>query len=120
MPVIRENITPAKGKINLHRKKMKNKTNIKPYCSRIARVLESKGKIEKSSLEPSRGGIGVRLKRARIMFINTITLVISRKLGFISPAKRRIIMPKMKAITRFEAGPAKATRASPQRLFFKL
>jgi len=91
---------------------MKKSTSISPYLSKKSLILNSLlGNIAKRILDPSRGGMGTRLKIASTIFIKTIMADISRKPDVWAPAKRRM-SPNMTAIKILEAGPAKATAAS--------
>ncbi|MFH1455013.1 MAG: hypothetical protein ABIF22_01690 [bacterium] len=80
------------------------------------------GKNAKSIFDPSSGGIGIKLKTARLTFIRTTKLNIlirgiEEKLKCNNPL---IIRPKIIATRRFDAGPAIDIRGSATFLFFKL
>jgi len=51
---------------------MNNSKKVKPNCSRNIFVLVCIGRNEKSSFDPSNGGIGIRLKKAKKMLIIAI------------------------------------------------
>lgn len=111
------------GRNILLKKKAKAKTIINPYFSSTScRGRSLVGKTEKRILEPSRGGTGTKLKTARTILIRTTSLMtIKKELGrSVISSETRIITANIKAIHRFEKGPAKATIASPHLLFFKL
>ena len=102
------------GKINCHRKKIKKRTRIKPYLSKNPLIWRDlSGKKAKISLEPSRGGMGTRLKIARRILMKTIRDTISIKAGLVSLAiPTRNNKPNKSARKILEAGPAEATIAS--------
>ena len=77
---MRENSRDTRGKINCQRKKIKKiKINIL-FLSRNERTSSKLfGKTEKRILEPSSGGMGMRLNVARIRFIKTIITAIWTK-----------------------------------------
>lgn len=91
------------------------------YVSNIIRVLPyCWGNREKRSFEPSSGGIGIRLNTASVRLMMTMYEAISIN-GVITPCCTNLIIhPKMRAMTRFESGPAAAIRNSPERLFLRL
>ena len=69
----------------------------------------------KRIFEPSNGGIGIKLKTPKIMFITTIRAKTStngdgKKLY---ATLKRIKIPKIIASKKFDPGPATATIASP-------
>ncbi len=70
-----------------------------------------KGSKENNIFEPSRGGIGIRLKIAKRIFTKTIKLTGVKSAVETKP--ERIAKPKIKASNKFDAGPANATFASP-------
>jgi len=60
------------GRTSLQRKNMKTIIRNKEYLSMVWRSsIMRRGKIEKRILEPSNGGMGIKLKIAKIIFINT-------------------------------------------------
>ena len=110
----------TKGAINSQTKKIKKSTRIKPYLSKKFLSLKIfSGKVAKRSLEPSSGGMGIRLKTARSTFIYTIEAVIEIKarLGSETLLSKS---PKMTARPILLSGPAKATKASGHLPGFKL
>jgi hypothetical protein len=116
---------------------IKIKRKIKPNCSKIILVSVLIGNIEKRSLDPSSGGMGIKLKKAKRVFQNTIIIKISKKIALNEPEITEEIVPqllklviistlsatgsainlaamaKIRAINMLEAGPAKATMAGP-------
>lgn len=91
-----------------------------PYLSKRSLVpLKLFGKIEKSIFDPSSGGIGTRLNTAKTRFVIITRTEIYRKLEE-NTRPNLIKIPKNKAIKRLEAGPARATNASPHLWFFRL
>ena len=56
------------------RKKTTNKSKTNPNCSKSTIVSDLTGIIENKILEPSKGGIGIKLKKARITFQKTIII----------------------------------------------
>jgi len=55
---------------------MKNKSMIKPNCSSIIIVSVFMGKMENNNLDPSSGGMGIRLKKANKAFQKIIIMEI--------------------------------------------
>jgi hypothetical protein len=109
------------GSTNLQRKKISMRTRKIEYRSNPLRIWEYlAGSIEKKIFEPSSGGIGMRLKIAKVIFIATIYAEIPRKAGEKSGAAPRITRPNTRAIKIFDAGPAREMRNSPRRRFFTL
>ena len=80
------------------------------------------GRIEKRILEPSSGGIGMRLNVASTRFIFIIVTITKIGTNTMYPAgnTNRSKSPKIRAMMMFVAGPAKATIASPQRWLRRL
>ena len=75
------NIKKGPERMNMKRK-IKAKKARKPYCSILARKSLyfnhiAWGKKALSTLDPSSGGIGMRLKNASKIFINTMKLMTS-------------------------------------------
>ena len=96
---------------------------IKPKRSReISMFRQLAGKIAKRIFEPSKGGMGTRLKIPKIRFIKTISVARSKNGAGknANDALLRIINPKIIAITKLETGPAAARRAGPHFWFLKL
>lgn len=95
---------------------MAKKIRIRPYLSKDARTrrTDSTGNKAKSIFEPSRGGIGTRLKIARTRFINTTVVERVTKVSGKPRADANLInKPKTTARIMFEIGPAIATINSP-------
>lgn len=113
---------------------------MKPNCSKIATVSIRIGITENRSLEPSRGGMGIRLKTAKRIFQKIIMARKVKKIELQEPemasdkdsqllSKRMLLMisalaiigneiilakiAATKAKQRLEAGPASATSAGP-------
>jgi len=79
------------------------------------------GRREKSILEPSRGGIGTRLKIANPKFIRTIEEITEIKLTETALLmEKRRIRPKKIAMERFAKIPAEATAIVPHFLLVRL
>ena len=79
------------------------------------------GKKPNNIFEPSRGGIGIKLKIAKTTLIKTTNKESSTKeLAKFRVSENLINKPKIKATMIFDSGPAKATKTSPHLLFFKL
>lgn len=95
---------------------MKNRRINIPYCSKktLKFSIEAGRKVNKI-LEPSKGGIGTRLKIAKRMFKNTIKPNICPKPVETISSKGMNLKPnpKTKATIKLAAGPAKATLAEP-------
>lgn len=103
------------------RKKIKRRIRKIEYLSNVARTCEKcGGRREKKTFEPSRGGIGMRLKIARVMFMATIYAEMTRKGGDAISEPKRITNPNTRAIRIFAPGPAREMRSSPTRRFFTL
>ena len=89
------------------------------FCLKSAKLL---GKAANSTLEPSSGGIGIKLKTPKVKFTtikvlrNTTSMLSGAKFGAI---KRKITINRPTLI-KLEIGPARATMASPHFLYFKL
>lgn len=100
---------------------MTNKiTKIKPYLSKLKYFSRMPlGKNVANTFEPSRGGIGTKLKIIKTKLIYTIKLTkpVKVKLAIGKNLKNK---PKNKAIIKFPKGPAIATLASPYFLSLKL
>ena len=110
---------------------------MKPYCSNIISSSVRSGKIAKRSFEPSKGGKGIRLKKAKITFQKMTSKESSKTIVLIEPAIRPettdqslkcliisnlravetgvilAIKAKTRAIKMFEPGPPRATSAGP-------
>ena len=100
--------------MSCQRKKMKNRTTNKEYFSIKARKLASLlGAMEKRIFDPSRGGIGTRLKIAKTRLIMTIVLTIDSNVAVTEELENLKNRPKISAIPILVAGPAPATIASP-------
>lgn len=128
----------------LEKNKRKKIKKAIPNCSIDASVCELTGKIKKNNFDPSKGGMGIRLKKAKITFQKTIITSIAKKIEpkeldikTLNPCQSAIlklfimlnftdkgiviIFPKRapkKAMIIFEPGPAKATQIGP--LFWSL
>src|SRR4030042_5022069 len=77
---------------------------------------------ENNNFEPSSGGTGIKLNKANQIFTKTIKakkLPIA-KLPIARVGKNLIINPRIKAIRKFEPGPAKLTSIKPFRWSRKL
>lgn len=125
---------------------MKSKRSKNPYCSSMIITSVLTGKIAKSNFEPSSGGNGIRLKKAKITF-QSITIINNEKnIEFKEPdtaaescaqslwatdtmmaiftaeesVKSLPTKAAIKAIAMLEAGPPKATRAGPHFWFLRL
>ena len=91
-----------------------------PYRSMLKNLsCQAGGRKGAITFEPSRGGIGTRLKTISKRFIKTI---IENKLIkiILLRGKKRNIKPKNKAVIKFPSGPAIATLADPYFLSLKL
>ena len=110
---------------------------MKPYCSSIIITSVLRGKIAKSNLEPSNGGKGIRLKKARITFqkitsiessknieptdpeimpetaLQSLKLLIIATLTELGIVIMRAISAKTSAIKMFDPGPPSATNTGP-------
>ena len=110
---------------------------MKPNCSNIAIVSIFTGKIANNSLEPSNGGMGIRLKKANKTFQKITITHSSKNIDPSDPAITPATLPqllklaimsslaatgiviilartaKITAINIFEPGPANATAAGP-------
>src|ERR1035437_2144297 len=107
----------------------KNITIIKrinsPYFSDKSKNLyfAAGGKKEKKIFEPSSGGIGSKLKTARLTFIKTTNInIFIRLVNMGEEANPKypiplIIKPKIVATRRFDTGPARDIRGSATFLF---
>ena len=86
-------------------------------CSSIHCLTPKKllGNKPKKIFEPSNGGTGTKLKTVKRRLISTKEAATLKKEGGKkdNSALKRIIKPKTKAMARFEAGPAAATKVSP-------
>ena len=104
-------ITKNGGKKKIRKIKIR-----KPNCPKNIFVfcIEFGRKVNKIC-EPSNGGIGIKLKTARRMLIETI----KERNGYISAGKKfkgivnLINKPKNKAMIKLETGPATATFKEP-------
>ena len=90
-----------------------------PYCCKnILNLARPLGKNEKSIQEPSKGGMGIKLKIPRRKFIKTI---VGKGPGRPSAVTKNesgrginlIINPKIIPIKKLDAGPARETFSSP-------
>ena len=109
------------GSINRHRTTTKIRTKKIEYLSKAALICENRcGSNEKKIFDPSRGGTGTRLNTARAIFITTRYVEITRKDRGNAPLANRIIRPKIRAMRRFEPGPAIEIKNSPTLRFFIL
>ena len=133
-----------KAPSTLEKNKRKKIKKARPNCSIDANVCGLTGKMKKNSFDPSKGGMGMRLKKAKITFQKTIITIIAKNIEpkeldikTLSPCQSAIlklliiltltdkgtviIFPKKapkKAIIMFEPGPARATQIGP--LFWSL
>jgi len=136
-PKKRFNIKFKKKPSGPEKRRMKTKSSIKPYCSSMIITSVLTGKTANKSFEPSNGGNGIRLKKAKITFQKIIKIEISKKIDPIDPdinaetadqllklliiailtdAGIAIVLAqkaKISAIKIFEPGPPSATRAGP-------
>lgn len=112
------------GNIKLGKKNIRINIKNKPYFSDKSKTLYFifKGKNAKSILEPSRGGIGSKLKTAKARFINTTKLKMVIRGDEAKPKyiKDLIRILNNTATKMFEAGPAKEISGSATCLFLKL
>ena len=110
---------PINGVKNCHITNTNRSIKKKPCLSKRERKREyCSGNTENSILDPSRGGIGTRLKIASTTFITTIRNDISiNASGKESASLNLIMIPKKKAIVKLDNGPAAATNSSPHLLF---
>ena len=84
-------------------------------------LFQDLGKTLKRIFEPSKGGIGIKLKIARAKFISTIIWGIAKEYPEIPLAKATLIkIPKIMAIKMFAKIPAEATAIVPFLLSRKL
>ncbi len=70
--------------------------------------------------EPSRGGMGMRLKIIKIKLINTISDRSDDRLAEAKGWRKRSAKPKIIARVKFASGPARALIKLPMRGFLKL
>ena len=99
-------------------KKKKAKRIKIPYLSKLSHwEARLRGKMPPTTLNPSSGGMGRRLKKAKTKFsvINLNKITATKSL----PAKARNANPKTVAKTRLEAGPAREISAASARGFFR-
>src|SRR3989344_4802357 len=111
------------AKINGQRKKTNIRSTIMEYFSRNTDIPRNLfGKSAESILDPSKGGIGTRLKTASNRFMKTIIPENKRNDSLIPPQTDESLttIPKTSAISKLAMIPAPATNAGPQFLFFKL
>lgn len=96
---------------------IRGKKNIRPMIMMIPYLcaisektnLPRTGRNAKIILEPSRGGIGIKLNIAKEIFRRTMNSNIGKR----DPSCKNLsAVPKMSAINRFEIGPANATSGS--------
>lgn len=101
----------------------KIKTKI-PYCCKNALRADNLFGMNVNSIQwPSSGGMGIKLNRARIIFILTIKENIKKRPGLKEKklfGKNLISNPKNKAKTKLEMGPAMATLKEPHFWSLKL
>ena len=73
------------------------------------------GKKVKRICDPSKGGMGIKLNIASIKFIKIMKEKIEKRLKErrSRDSNMRAAIPKIKAIIKFDAGPAKATLKEP-------
>ncbi len=99
------------GKISLNPKMMKTNRMINPYLSRECLIWSSEdGNTANSNLEPSRGGMGIRLNTAKRIF--AYTKIEGRAVKLLA-GKYRSKRPNPIATRIFDAGPARAIFAGP-------
>ena len=94
------------GKKYCQAKKINKRRIMNPDCSRYPLNRDIDGKKAKRILEPSKGGMGIRLNTARIILIKIIKAATSGK----TPSLRK--MAKIIATIMLDNGPAPATIAS--------
>ena len=110
-------IGPIRPKINPGRKKRRPRMIMGPKRSNLyISVAISSGRIPARTFDPSRGGIGRRLKTARLTFRITALVKIWIKVDSMVSFKttrgeRRIRKAKKTAMRMFVAGPARAVMA---------
>ena len=95
----------------------------RPYLLAIDEYayLVPTGKNAESIFEPSRGGIGIRLKIAKLILSKTTKLKIITKFSYKPKYTSDLtIIPNTKAIKKFDKGPANATKGSAIFLFLRL
>jgi len=104
------------GKIHSKAKKIKNKRTNIPYCSKnTLKLSKEAGKNVNKILEPSKGGMGTKLKIAKSIFKKIIkpkTCPRPVEINIETGIKRKN-KPNTKAINKLAAGPANATLADP-------
>ena len=110
------------GLMTQEKKKMKTISKTHPIDSKRNNASANRyGTMAARTFEPSSGGIGTRLKTARIILINVIFAAIvpnacrvARGIKVNTPRfATRIKRPKTIAMMRFESGPANPTSAGP-------
>jgi len=103
------------GKIMPERKNMKTTRIISPYLSKNISKSEARdGSKVKRTLEPSSGGMGIRLNIAKIRLRKTINMAICKNCGGKASApEKRISAPKTRATIILESGPAAPTKPGP-------
>ncbi len=87
------------------------------FCNQSPNLYAFGGKRAKRTFDPSKGGIGIKLKTAKIKFISTraennVTIPLS---GEIVPKEANTLstMPKISTMIRLEAGPARPIHTAP-------
>jgi len=93
----------------------KSMTNIRPYKPIFSIIRLKRGEIRLISLEPSKGGMGNRLKTANIIFKKTTNPRRAIAIGGITDADSLITNAKIIAKDIFDKGPASATLSGPYR-----
>lgn len=102
------------SEMNRKKKKMENKSTIKPYrLKKIFRESKLEGSKENRICEPSKGGTGSRLNTPKRILMYAIYPKSKARIGFRSAPKNLKTRPNAKATNRLEAGPAKLTLALP-------
>ena len=92
----------------------KMKTNMIPPTSILWSAMRIRGGSKTVRiLDPSSGGMGIRLNTAKSTFIKTIWTNRDMATALRSPLPRRIKAPTMSAMAMFEAGPIRATFNGP-------
>lgn len=98
------------------------RSGIEKYSAVDLTLCIRAGKSEKRIFDPSRGGIGMRLKSANKRFTKTITVAIEINAGADEPSTpaKRMPTPKISAKQIFTATPAPATKSVPYFLLRRL
>src|SRR3989344_972060 len=118
LPVITLNKKLIIGTRKRKKNKAKKSKMAHPYTSKNTLIsLNCDGKMEKSTFDPSNGGMGTRLKTPKTIFAYTITR--KKSVNWV-PGSILTKIPKIMASKKLEAGPANATIAVPFLILRKL